>query len=121
MARPENLVYLSDYRDPEDEINWHDEYVDLWVAVLRATFEDYWRGQAEGEHLKGDRPVFPTRHAARRHLAWRDARDWLVSQDTSERTFLWLMGLLKLDPDTILARMDKPQLYPGVNNEECEE
>jgi hypothetical protein len=53
-------------------------------------------------------------------MAWRDARDWLLSQDTSERTFLWLMSLLKLDPDAVLARMDKPQLCAGVNNEECE-
>lgn len=117
MARPENLVYLSDYRDPEDEVNFHDEYTDLWVAVLRATFQDYWRGQALGQHLKGDCPVHATRRDARKYQTWKDARDWLLSKDTSERTFLWLMSLLKLDPDTILARMNKPELYAGVNNQ----
>lgn len=119
---PTNLAYLCDYRYPEGEVVYWHEYVDLWSAVLRVSFQDYWRGVADGQHLKDPAlPAHTSRHDARKYRAWLDARDWLLSDARDPRAFCWILHILKLDPAEIRTRMDKPPVMDNQPEETEEE
>lgn len=83
---------------------------DLWIAVLRLSLEDYWRGIRKHQHRK--LYVIRVRHNGRSDQedfqAWLSAAHWLLSKDTSKRSFLWLAQQLRLDPDDVYSRMKNP-------------
>jgi hypothetical protein len=120
----DNVTYLADRPIPwaEADVRFVDDYKDLWIAVLRRTMEDYWTGIRKGQHRKlgAVRIVHHGRRDAEEFQDWLNAANWLLSTDTAPRSFLWLAGLLQLDPELVYVRMKKPPVRVALVFEEEE-
>lgn len=122
---PSNVIYLATRRDPwavdGDDVRWVDGYRDAWLAVLRLSLEDYWRGIRKGQHLKlrEIRLIHRGRHDADDFADWLAAAHWLLSDDTRPRSFCWLMAILQLEPDVVRSRMNNPPVrcVPAMEEE----
>jgi hypothetical protein len=123
---PSNVIYLSDRRDPwaddGDDTRWGEDYRDMWIAVLKLTVEDYWRGIRKGQHKKlaAIRLIHRGRRDAEEFRDWLDAANWLLSEDTTPRSCRWLLAIIRLDPATLLDRMKNPpvRVVPDIEEEE---
>lgn len=117
MNAPSNVTYLSDrplaWAEDSDDPRWCEDYKDMWIAVLKLTVEDYWRGIRKGQHLKlaAARPIHRGRRDAEEYRDWLDAANWLLSDATTVRSCRWLLSLIKLDPAILLDRMKNPPAH----------
>lgn len=121
---PSNVVYLSErpivWALDGDDPRWCEEYKALWVAVLKLTVEDYWRGIRSGQHKKpaAARRTHRNRRDAEAFRDWRDAAYWLLSEDTAARSCRWLLPLIQLDRVVLLDRMKNPPVRCAPDIEE---
>ena len=92
----------------DDSRCWLDEYKDLWVGVIRVSYDDYQRGLRQGQHHKFVMwdPKHRNPEDARDYRRWVAAAHWFWSESAVPRTFRWLMEILRADPDEIRNRLD---------------
>lgn len=83
----------------------------LWADVLRVAVEDA-AGAVRAVSLSDVRKelgVCGGARAARRYVQSsiaEDARRWIASAEQRTGSFLWICGLLDLNPDTVRARLE---------------
>lgn len=121
----DNVIFIADRKMPwlsdEEGLIYGEEYKDLWIAVLRTSLDDYWRGIRQGQaarFLSEEPPKFRTRHEAECYRNWYQAGHWLLSDSIEPRSCRWLLKQLGLDHDVVLSRMTNPPARCAETTEE---
>ena len=111
VTHSKNIVYLADRHDPwpEPDVRFVDGFKDLWLEVIGSAMVEYRNGVRKGQHRKLRRTR--VRHSSGRDrtafLVWLAATHWLLSDDTSVYSFLWVCRILSVDQDDIRAGMKR--------------
>lgn len=85
-----------------------DGYRQLWAGVLLVALEDA-RGHVKAGNFPGNifragGPPAQVRSLVRRRVT-HGALEWFVSERREAGSFLWICGLLDLDPGAVLERL----------------